>query len=59
MESGQLVGQQFVRVYFKTLFSDPNKLQSLYKEESTFTRGEGKEVVTSKGLQVRASRGSG
>merc|ERR1712137_1529848 len=44
-------GQQFVRVYFKTFFNDPKSLLSLYKEESTFTRGEGKDVVTYKGLK--------
>ena len=52
--NGQQVGQQFVRVYFKTFFNDPKSLLSLYKEESTFTRGEGKDVVTYKGLKVCA-----
>jgi len=49
--NGQQVGQQFVRVYFKTFFNNPKNLLSLYKEESTFTRGEGKDVVTYKGLK--------
>lgn len=47
------VGQQFVKFYFKALFQDDQtKLLSLYKENSTLTRVEGKDIKTYQGLEV-------
>ena len=49
----QQVGNQFVRVYFKTLFENPMTLLSLYKNDSTCSRGHSTEMVSHKGLEVR------
>ena len=43
--SPRLVGQSFVKQYYDHLSQDTHNLYRFYKDESTFTHGEGSQVV--------------
>ena len=52
--SPRLVGQSFVKQYYDHLSQDTHNLYRFYKDESTFTHGEGSQVCEPPSFRARA-----